>query len=72
MPALAHNSSMTGEVLAAQTSLNNSIAQLHEIGLVETLREFRNSLTGLKPVLENLREPFILQAIPVNKDRLTS
>ena len=67
--ALSHNSAMTTEVLAAQTSLHDSITKLHEIGLVETLREFRNSLTELKPVLENLREPFILQAIPVNKGR---
>jgi len=69
---LTHNSAITGEVLAAQTSLHDSIAKLHETGLVETLREFRNSLTDLKPVLENLREPFILQAIPVNKDRMSS
>jgi biopolymer transport protein ExbB/TolQ len=70
--ALAHNSSMTGEVLAAQSSLHDSVTKLHETGLVETLREFRNSLTDLKPILENLREPFILQAIPVSKDRMSS
>ena len=64
---LSQNSAMTGEVLAAQKSLHDSITKLHEMGLVDTLSEFRNSLTDLKPVLENLREPFILQAIPVNR-----
>jgi len=45
--------------------LSESIVKLHQIQLDNTLRDFRDSLLGLKPVLENLREPFILQAVPL-------
>jgi biopolymer transport protein ExbB/TolQ len=70
--AVSQNSGTTTEVLAAQSRLHDSISKLHEMRLDETLREFRDSLTDLKPVLENLREPFILQAVPVAKERMNS
>jgi len=63
--AVDRSAEITKEVLSAQVDLNESIAKLHEIQLDNTLREFRDSLLGLKPVLENLREPFILQAVPI-------
>jgi biopolymer transport protein ExbB/TolQ len=63
--ALQENSTITGNMLAAQASLHDSVNKLHDTGFDQTLREFRDSLTALKPVLENLREPFILQAVPI-------
>ena len=45
--------------------VSESIVKLHQIQLDNTLRDFRDSLLGLKPVLENLRKPFILQAVPL-------
>jgi biopolymer transport protein ExbB/TolQ len=63
--ALGQTSTVTNRLIAAQTSLQESVNKLHEIELDQTLKEFRDSLIGLKPVLENLREPFILQAVPI-------
>jgi biopolymer transport protein ExbB/TolQ len=68
MLALTRSSEVTSAVLSAQASLNDSVAKLHDIQLENTLREFRDSLVGLKPALENLREPFILQAVPIPKN----
>lgn len=68
--ALTANADITGEVLVAQKALNDSIGKLHEIKFDETLKQVCDSLSDLKPVLENLREPFILQAVPVAKDYL--
>jgi uncharacterized protein YbgA (DUF1722 family) len=65
LSALHQTSELTNTLLTAQDSLHDSVKKLHETGFEETLREFRNSLTDLKPVLENLREPFILQAVPI-------
>ena len=65
LSALHQTSELTNTLLTAQDSLHDSVKKLHETGFEETLREFRNSLTALKPVLENLREPFILQAVPI-------
>ena len=65
LSALHQTSALTNTLLTAQDSLHDSVKKLHETGFEETLREFRNSLTALKPVLENLREPFILQAVPI-------
>ena len=65
MSAFQQTSALTNTLLTAQDSLHASVKKLHETGFEDTLREFRNSLTALKPVLENLREPFILQAIPI-------
>lgn len=70
--ALNRSSEITKEVLSAQADLNESVAKLHDIQLDNTLREFRDSLLGLKPVLENLKEPFILQAVPITNGRGTS
>lgn len=63
--ALHQTSTLTNTLLTAQDSLHDSVQKLHDAGLEETLKEFRDSLTALKPVLENLREPFILQAVPI-------
>lgn len=63
--ASVENSTITNHMLAAQAALNDSVRKLHDAGFEQTLREFRDSLTALKPVLENLREPFILQAVPI-------
>ena len=65
------NSTSTNHVLAAQVELNDSVRKLHDTGFEQTLREFRDSLTALKPVLENLREPFILQAVPIKANGTT-
>lgn len=65
MSALNQTSAITSNVLAAQSSLHESVSKLHATGFDQTLKEFRDSLTNLKPVLENLREPFILQAVPI-------
>jgi hypothetical protein len=69
--ALHENSTMTSNMLAAQASLHDSVNKLHDTGLDQTLREFRDSLTALKPVLENLKEPFILQAVPIKVNGTT-
>lgn len=66
--ALGANAAITSEVLVAQKSLTDSVHKLHEIKLDQTLRQFCDSLMDLKPVLENLREPFILQAVPIAKE----
>ena len=66
--AVTRSSEITSEVLSAQARLSDSVAKLHDIHLDDTLREFRDSLIGLKPALENLREPFILQAVPIPKN----
>ena len=63
--ALQETVAITNNILGAQASLAESVHQLHETGFEQTLREFRDSLTALKPVLENLTEPFILQAVPI-------
>ena len=65
MSALIETSTITDHMLTAQAALHASVNKLHDTGFEETLREFRDSLTALKPVLENLREPFILQAVPI-------
>jgi biopolymer transport protein ExbB/TolQ len=71
LSALHQTSALTNTLLTAQDSLHDSVKKLHETGFEETLREFRNSLTALKPVLENLREPFILQAVPIKANGTT-
>lgn len=63
--ALHETATITSSLLSSQSSLHDSVNQLHDTGFEQTLREFRDSLTALKPVLENLREPFILQAVPI-------
>lgn len=63
--ALNQTSALTNTMLTAQGSLQDSVSKLHDIGFEKTLREFRDSLVALKPVLEDLREPFILQAVPI-------
>ena len=63
--ALHETATLTNTLLTAQDSLHNSVKKLHDAGFEETLKEFRDSLTALRPVLENLREPFILQAVPI-------
>ena len=68
MTALVENSTITNHMLAAQAALYDSVNKLHDTGFEQTLREFRDSLTDLKPVLENLREPFILQAVPIKRN----
>lgn len=68
--ALSANAAVTNDILVAQKALNDSMTRLHEIQLEQTLKQFCASLTDLKPVLENLREPFILQAVPITKERL--
>ena len=65
MSALIETSTITNHMLIAQAALHASVNKLHDTGFEQTLREFRDSLTALKPVLENLREPFILQAVPI-------
>jgi uncharacterized protein YbgA (DUF1722 family) len=65
MSALNQTSALTTTMLAAQGSLQDSVNKLHDTNFERTLGEFRDSLTSLKPVLENLREPFILQAVPI-------
>src|ERR1051325_3816393 len=62
--ALHQTSALLNTLLAAQGSLHDSVNKLHDTDFEQTLGEFRDSLIALKPVLENLREPFILQAIP--------
>jgi MotA/TolQ/ExbB proton channel family len=69
--ALQQNSTITGQMLTAQTALHDSVNKLHDTGFEQTLGEFRDSLTALKPVLENLREPFILQAVPIKANGTT-
>lgn len=68
MAALQQNAVLANTLLLAQNSLHDSVKRLHETGFEETLAEFRDSLTALKPVLENLREPFILQAVPIKSN----
>lgn len=63
--ALQQTSAITNTLIEAQASLHESVNKLHDTGFEETLREFQNSLMALKPVLENLRDPFILQAVPI-------
>ena len=62
---LQQTSAITTTMIEAQTSLHESVNKLHDTGFEQTLRDFQNSLTALKPVLENLRDPFILQAVPI-------
>lgn len=62
---LQQTSAITNTMIEAQASLHESVKKLHETGFEQTLREFQNSLTALKPVLENLKDPFILQAVPI-------
>jgi biopolymer transport protein ExbB/TolQ/uncharacterized protein YbgA (DUF1722 family) len=71
MSALHQTSALTETLLTAQDSLHDSVKKLHETGFDQTLKEFRDSLTALKPVLENLREPFILQAVPIKANGTT-
>lgn len=69
---LHQTSAITNTMIAAQASLQESVTKLHDTGFEQTLREFQNSLTALKPVLENLRDPFILQAVPIRANGTTS
>lgn len=71
MAALNQTSALVTTLLTAQESLHDSVEKLQNAGFDETLREFRDSLTALKPVLENLREPFILQAVPIKANGTT-
>jgi MotA/TolQ/ExbB proton channel family len=68
--ALTANAELTREVLVAQKVLTDSMNKLYEVKLDYTLKQLGDSLVDLKPVLENLREPFILQAVPVAKEHL--
>lgn len=63
--ALSEVTNLNRDVLTAQANLQTAVSQLHDIELEKTLASFRDSLLELKPVLEGLREPFILQAVPV-------
>ncbi|HXQ69126.1 MAG TPA: hypothetical protein VN844_01500 [Pyrinomonadaceae bacterium] len=63
--ALHQTSAATSTMIEAQASLHESVNKLHDTGFEQILREFNDSLMALKPVLENLREPFILQAVPI-------
>ena len=62
---LHQTSAITNSMIEAQASLHESVNKLHDTGFEQTLREFQNSLAALKPVLENLKDPFILQAVPI-------
>jgi hypothetical protein len=62
---LQQTSAITNTMIEAQATLHESVNKLHDTGFEQTLREFQNSLTALKPVLENLKDPFILQAVPI-------
>jgi hypothetical protein len=70
MSALHQTSTLTNTLLAAQDSLHSSVQKLHDARFEETLKEFRDSLTALRPVLESLRDPFILQAVPIKANGL--
>jgi hypothetical protein len=70
--ALHQTTTLTETLLTAQDSLHASVKKLHDTRFEETLKEFRDSLTALKPVLENLREPFILQAVPIRANGSTN
>jgi len=70
--ALHQTSALLNTLLAAQGSLHDSVKKLHDTDFEQTLGEFRDSLIALKPVLENLREPFILQAIPIKTEGTAS
>lgn len=57
----------TRETVALQLDLQASIRQLHDIGFERTLASFRDSLLALGPVLEGFRQPFVLQAVHVDR-----
>lgn len=59
---------LTQELLAAQQSLHAGVAQLHDLGLDQTLAEFRDAFVNLGPVLASFRAPFVLQAVPLNSE----
>jgi biopolymer transport protein ExbB/TolQ len=56
---------VTRQVLESQAALQTAMAQLRDSGLAHVLTDLDHSLKDLKPVLSNLSQPFVLQAIPV-------
>lgn len=56
----------TEEVLHAQLTLERALDQLRDSGFTDTLAGFRESLTSLGPILAGFREPFVLQAVPID------
>jgi hypothetical protein len=60
---------VTGNVLESQAVLQTAMAQMRESGLANVLEELDASLRDLKPLLANLSQPFVLQAIPAPAQR---
>ena len=59
---------LTHEVIASQAALQSATQQLADADFAATLRDFRESLAGLAPVLAGFQRPFVLQAVPMARE----
>jgi biopolymer transport protein ExbB/TolQ len=59
---------LTQQVIASQVALQSATRQLAEADFAATLRDFRDSLSRLAPVLASFQRPFVLQAVPVARE----
>ena len=62
--ALSGLERVTTQVLESQAVLQAAMAQMSDSGLANVLSELDSSLRDLKPLLSNLSQPFVLQAVP--------
>jgi biopolymer transport protein ExbB/TolQ len=60
---------VTEQVLQSQANLQTAIDQLGDSKLADLLAELDATLKDLKPVLSNLSQPFVLQAVPVKSNQ---
>jgi biopolymer transport protein ExbB/TolQ len=58
-------SKITGQVLESQAALQVAMTQLGDSRLANVLAELDSSMKDMKPLLSNLSQPFVLQAVPV-------
>jgi hypothetical protein len=60
---------VTEQVLQSQATLQTAMAKLGDYKLADLLAELDATLKELKPVLSNLSQPFVLQAVPVKSNQ---
>jgi hypothetical protein len=60
---------VTEQVLQSQATLQSAMEKLGDSKLADLLTELDTTLKDLKPVLTNLSQPFVLQAVPIKTNQ---
>ena len=68
--ALSDLGKVTGQALEAQAVLQDAMTKIGDARLANLMEGLDATLKELKPAVENLSQPFVLQAVPVKSNQL--